>query len=176
LSNQLKLLRYSDLDWEKDLELRRSISEYIFKIINESVFWSLKRQRTIILFFYKVKYMILTETIKKAVWMQRLLKELKLKKFRTVIIWINNQKTIVLTKNSEFYIYIKYINICHHFIKEVESHRLIYLNYILMNNIIINRLTKSLLTLKFTYFINLMSLISQWKILWFNDMTLEFKT
>jgi len=74
---------------------------------------------------------------------------------------MNNQKIIVLTKNSEFYAYTKHIDIHHHFIREVKSHRLIYLNYILINDIITDKLTKSLLTLKFTYFINLMSLISQ---------------
>ncbi len=65
LSDQLKLLKYLNSDWEKDLELRRFTSEYIFKMINESVFWSLKCQKTVILFFYEVKYMILTETTKK---------------------------------------------------------------------------------------------------------------
>ncbi len=86
LSKWLKLLKYSDSDWEKDLKLRRFTSEYIFKMINESVFWSLKCQKIIILFFYEAEYMILTETIKKAVWMKKLLKELELKKFETVMI------------------------------------------------------------------------------------------
>jgi len=93
--------------------------------------------------------------------MQRLLKELELKRFKTVTIQINNQKAIVLIKNSEFYIYMKYIDIHHHFIREVKFCKLIHLNYILINNMIINKLTKSLLTLKFTHFTNLMSLISQ---------------
>jgi len=73
-------------DWGEDLELRRFTLEYIFKMINKSVFWSSKRQRTVILFFYKVKYMILTETTKKAVWIKKLFKELKLKRFETVTI------------------------------------------------------------------------------------------
>ncbi len=145
-------------------------------MINKSVFWSSKCQKIVVLFFHKVKYMTLTETTKKAVWMKKLLKELKLKRFETVMIWMNNQETITLIKNSEFHIKMKHINICHHFIREVKSHRLIHLNYILTSNIVVNRLTKSLLTLKFTHFTNLMNLISQWKTLWSNDMTLEFKT
>ncbi len=80
------MLEYSDSDWERDLKLRRFTLKYIFKMINESVFWSLKRQRTVILFSYKVKYIVLTKTTKKAMWIQRLLKELELKKFETVII------------------------------------------------------------------------------------------
>jgi len=67
LSDWLKLLEYLDSDWGKDLELRRFTSEYIFKMINESVFWSLKHQKTVVLFSYKVKYMILIKTTKKAV-------------------------------------------------------------------------------------------------------------
>ena len=74
---------------------------------------------------------------------------------------MNNQKTIALIKNSEFHVRTKHIDICHHFIREVESHRLIYLDYIFISDMIINRLTKLLLTLKFIYFTNLMSLISQ---------------
>jgi len=55
----------------------------------------------------------------------------------------------------------KHIDIHHHFIRKVKFYRFIHLNYILTNNIVINRLIKSLLILKFTYFTNLMSLISQ---------------
>ncbi len=55
----------------------------------------------------------------------------------------------------------KYIDIHYHFIREVKFHRLIHLNYIFTSNIIVNKLTKLLLTLKFTHFTNLMSFISQ---------------
>jgi len=74
---------------------------------------------------------------------------------------MNNQKVIVLTKNFEFYVCTKHIDIHHHFIREVKSHKLIYFNYILTNDIITDELTKSLSILKFTYFTNLMNLISQ---------------
>ena len=74
---------------------------------------------------------------------------------------MNNQKTIALIKNSEFYIYIKYIDIYHYFIRKVKFCKLIYFDYILTSNIITDRLIKSLLILKFIHFTNLMSLISQ---------------
>jgi len=74
---------------------------------------------------------------------------------------MNNQKAIALIKNLKFYVKMKYIDIHHHFIRKVKFCRLIHLNYIFISNITVNRLTKSLLTLKFTYFTNLISLISQ---------------
>jgi len=74
---------------------------------------------------------------------------------------MNNQKTIALIKNSEFHVKTKHIDIYHYFIREIEFYEFIHLDYILTSNIAVNRLTKSLLTLKFTYFTNLMNLISQ---------------
>ncbi len=73
---------------------------------------------------------------------------------------MNNQRAIALIKNLKFYVRTKHIDIYHHFIREVESHRLIYLNYILISDMITDRLTKSLLTLKFIHFINLINLIN----------------
>jgi len=76
---------------------------------------------------------------------------------------MNNQKAIALIKNSEFYVKTKYIDIYHHFIREVKFCRFIHFDYIFTSNIAVNRLTKSLLTLKFTYFINLINLINHWQ-------------
>jgi len=73
---------------------------------------------------------------------------------------MNNQKAIALIKNSEFHIRTKYIDIYHYFIRDVEFCRLIHLNYIFISDIIVNRLIKSLLTLKFIHFINLINLIN----------------
>ncbi len=74
---------------------------------------------------------------------------------------MNNQRAIALIKNLKFYVRTKHIDIHHYFIREVKFCRLIHFNYIFTSNIIINRLTKSLLILKFTHFTNLMNLISQ---------------
>jgi len=57
----------------------------------------------------------------------------------------------------------KYIDIYHHFIREVEFYKLIHLNYILTSNIVTDRLTKSLLILKFIHFINFINLINHWQ-------------
>jgi len=57
----------------------------------------------------------------------------------------------------------KYIDIYHHFIRKVEFYKLIHLNYILTSNIVTDRLTKSLLILKFIHFINFINLINHWQ-------------
>jgi len=92
--------------------------------------------------------------------MKRLLKELGLKRFDSVTICINNQKTISLTKNSEFHACMKHIDIHHHYIREVELTALIYLNYVSTNDMVADELIKPLSALKFTQFVDLINLIS----------------
>jgi hypothetical protein len=38
MSEQLKLQKYSDSDWSKDINLRKLMLEYVFQLINKSVF------------------------------------------------------------------------------------------------------------------------------------------
>jgi hypothetical protein len=68
MSKQLELQRYSDFNWDEDLNTRKLTSEYVFQLTNESVSWSIKHQKIVALLFCKVKYITLTE-ITKAVWM-----------------------------------------------------------------------------------------------------------
>ncbi len=91
--------------------------------------------------------------------MKELLKELKLKRFDSVTIHMNNQKVTSLTKNLEFHVCMKHINIHHHYIREVESMTLIHLDYVSTNDMAVDRLTKPLSGLKFTHLIDLISLI-----------------
>jgi len=118
---RLKLLGYSDSDWAGDVDLRKSTSGYVFQLANGPVSWSSKRQKTVALSFCEAEYMALMKATKEAVWMQGLLKELGLKGFDSVVIRMDNQGAIALAKNPEFHACTKHIDICHHYIREVES-------------------------------------------------------
>ncbi len=69
-----------------------------------------------------------------------------------MIIYENNQKTIALTKNSQFHARIKYIDIQTHFIREKVIDESIDLAYIFTDQMIIDDLTKSLIRDKFVQF------------------------
>ncbi len=76
-----------------------------------------------------------------------------------MMIWKNNQRFIKLTKNSEYYIKTKHIDIHHHYIRKVKSQCLIHIEYVLTTDMMTNNLIKSLFTVKFLHFIDLISLI-----------------
>ena len=62
--------------------------------------------------------MIAIQATKKAIQLQRLLKELGRDRDESIPIYINNQSYIILVKNSEYYTRIKYIDIQYYFIRE----------------------------------------------------------
>ena len=62
----IEVLKYSDFNWDSDQNTRQFTSNYVFQIINESVFWWFKHQKTVALFSCKTEYMMSTEVTKKA--------------------------------------------------------------------------------------------------------------
>ncbi|GKF26457.1 retrovirus-related pol polyprotein from transposon TNT 1-94, partial [Tanacetum coccineum] len=66
----------------------------------------------------EAEYMALTEAVKEAIWVRRLLKELGVE-LNTVAVNCVNQGMIYLTRNHIFHKRTKHINVSYHFIREV---------------------------------------------------------
>jgi hypothetical protein len=71
---------------------------------------------------------------------------------QAIIIYENNQNVIAFVKNSQFHARIKHIDIQIHFIKEKMIEESIDLFYVLIDQMIIDDLTKSLIRDKFVQF------------------------
>jgi len=77
---------YSDADWARDLDTRKSTGGYLCILtgglsqgepIQSVVSWSSKRQRTVALSSTEAEYMALTQAAKEAIWVSRFLAELQ---------------------------------------------------------------------------------------------------
>jgi hypothetical protein len=68
------------------------------------------------------------------------------------MIYENNQSVIALIKNSQFHAQIKHIDIQIHFIKEKVTEEFIDLFYVLIDQMIVDDLIKSLIKNKFVQF------------------------
>ena len=67
---------YVNSNWERDIDTRRSITNYLFLIENTVIFWKSRLQKTVTLSFYEVEYMILKNVIKKQLWLRSMFKDL----------------------------------------------------------------------------------------------------
>ena len=102
-SNAFKLVRYSDSDWAGDLDTRKSTSGYVFYLGNCVISWSSKKQQGVALSTAEAEYMALTNGAGHAVWVRRMLEELKQVQNSPTRIYCDNKSAIALSKNPVFH-------------------------------------------------------------------------
>jgi hypothetical protein len=151
----LKFLKsYTNSNWTKNQDIRRSISEYAFNVDNDVISWFSKRQFIVTLFICEIEYTKQIIVAKEAIWLRNLITQLTcdVEYSQTMMIYENNQSAIALIKNSQFHARIKHIDIQTHFIREKVIERLIDLIYVFIDQMITDDLTKSLIRDKFVQF------------------------
>jgi hypothetical protein len=145
---------YTDSDWAGDPDTRRSTSGYVFSLGSTAISWSSKRQPIVSLSIYKAEYISQTNTTKEAIWLQGFLKQIDPGDpgIGATIIYRDNQGTITLAKNDQFYGRVKYIDIQYHFVCKKLIEGRIDLRYIPTSEQVADGLIKPLYRDKFVVF------------------------
>jgi hypothetical protein len=138
------LLGYADADWASDVNDCKSTSGYMFKLRGSAISWSSKKQAAIVLSSTKAEYITRAHTTKEAIWLRQLLFELGQDMSSPTILRIDNQSTITIAQNPEFYDCTKHINIHYHFLQQVIDDGMVVLTYTPTGEQVANALTKGL--------------------------------
>lgn len=112
-----KLLGYSDSSYVSDPNDGRSTTCHIFYLEECPITWCSQKHDTVELSYSEAEFMAGTET-RQAIWLQNLLCEITNQVSERVIIRINNQSAIALTRNPIFHGKSKHIHKRYHFIRE----------------------------------------------------------
>ncbi|XP_048634034.1 secreted RxLR effector protein 161-like [Brassica napus] len=96
-----KLIGYSDSSQNVDMDDGRSTGGHIFYLGRSLITWSSSKQDTVALSSCEAEFMAGTEAAKHAIWLQELLSEVTEQPVEKVLIRIDNQSAIALTKNPE---------------------------------------------------------------------------
>jgi len=72
------------------------ISDYVFTLTGSPILWQAKKQSMIALSTADAEYAALTQATKEAIWLQNLLKDLRISKYAPRIVNVDNQGTITL--------------------------------------------------------------------------------
>jgi hypothetical protein len=120
---------YVDSDWAGS-DGRRSTTGWILTCAGAPISWSSKRQSTVALSSCEAEYITACEAGKELIWFKGLLDDLKLSEQlgvnKGIILNIDNESAIKLTKNPEFHARSKHIDLRYHWIREkVESSEII---------------------------------------------------
>ena len=112
----VELIGYSDSDWARDIDDRKSTSGYAFNIGSGVVPWSNKKQSIVSLSSTETKYKALCNATCEVVWLRRILEDIDKKQINPTILKCDNQNTIKLAHNPIYHARTKHIEIQHHFV------------------------------------------------------------
>ncbi|GKD47729.1 retrovirus-related pol polyprotein from transposon TNT 1-94 [Tanacetum coccineum] len=118
ISEDFKLVGYSDSDWAGSKDDGRSTSGFLFFLGNNAFTWSSKKQPIVTLSSCEAEYIAATSCVCHAIWLRSMLKELHMEQEDATEIYVDNKSAIDLAKNPVYHDLSKHINTRYHFIRE----------------------------------------------------------
>ena len=114
-----KLLAFTDSDYAGDVEDRKSTSGYVFVLNSGAVSWCSKKQPIVTLSTTEAEFVAATVCACQAIWMKKILTELKYSDEDCITIWCDNSSTIKLSKNLVLHGRSKHIDVRYHFLRNL---------------------------------------------------------
>jgi hypothetical protein len=99
----------------------------------------------------KVEYIVVATRICEAMWIKKLLLEIRMIEKNPTLICCDNQSSIKLKNNPMFHARSKHIETRYHFIRDLIQKKDIYMDYCSIEHNVVDILTKSLPIPKFEY-------------------------
>ncbi len=158
-----EFFEYIDSAHANCLNFRRFTFDYMFFLWNESISWSFKRQQCVSTSSAEAEYVNECNSVKELTFLIQALKEMRYDDSDTnsTIILADNQATIKMSSNLVNHFRAKHIDTSYHYVRNKVEERAIRLKYILIDQMMIDNLIKSLNSGKFLRFRSVMRLASR---------------
>ena len=125
----LTITGYSDSDFARDINDKKSTSCQIFFMGGLPITWNSVKQRVVALSTCEAEYIAISSETCQSLWILRLIKELVSVKENLVKILVDNKSALELTRNPVHHSRSKHRDIRHHFIRDCIEEGLIKLEY-----------------------------------------------
>uniref|UniRef100_A0A1X7UD26 Reverse transcriptase Ty1/copia-type domain-containing protein n=1 Tax=Amphimedon queenslandica TaxID=400682 RepID=A0A1X7UD26_AMPQE len=127
-----------------DIDDRKSTSGYLFKFTGASISWRSRKQSCVALSTAEAEYTSLATAGQEAIWLSRLITELKRGTENPVTLYEDNQAAICLSKNPQFHWRSKHIAIKYHFIRDQVQKGTLTIQYCKTEAMAADMMTKEL--------------------------------
>lgn len=151
---------FTDADWAGSIDDRKSTSGYCTLLWGNLVTWRSKKQSVFARSSTEAEYRAMAHGVCEAIWIKRLLEELKIKYEAPVHLYCDNQSTISIAHNPVHHDRTKHVEVDRHFIKEKIDEGIIKIEYVHTDQQLADILTKGLSEKIFDFLINKLGLIN----------------
>ena len=124
-----RLVGFSDADWARDLTDRHSTTGSLIMMSGAAIDWISKKQPVVALSTTEAEYVALSAATQEAVWLSRLLTDIKAPPKAPILIKEDNQGTIAVARNPVSHNRTKHIDIKFHYVREALEDGIIDLTY-----------------------------------------------
>lgn len=152
------LVGYTDADWANDTTDRKSVSGYCFKLFNNLISWSSKKQSLVTLSSTESEFVAVCVASCELLYIKNLLSDLEIDLLLPIVLFEDNQSTIKLLQNFENNCRCKHIDVKLHFVLDLVNKGIVKIDYVCTSEQIADIFTKSLSYEKFSYFVRLLNL------------------
>lgn len=129
LKSELELIGYTDSDYCGDLVERKSTSGYLFLLNDAPISWCSKKQSVVALSSCEAEYVAGSFAACQGVWIEELLRELKIVMKTPLQLKIDNVSAINLSKNPVSHGRSKHIEVRYHFLRDLVNKERVILQY-----------------------------------------------
>ncbi|XP_043817369.1 secreted RxLR effector protein 161-like [Manihot esculenta] len=141
---ELRLIGYCDSDLAGDIDDRKSTSRVIYFLGSNPITWFSQNQKVMALSLCQAEYVAATTGACQGVWIERFLSELRGQQDKEILLRIDNQSAIALTKNPVHHSRSKHIDVKYHFIRDCVQKGDIEVKYVKTEEQCADILTKPL--------------------------------
>ncbi|CAL2226145.1 unnamed protein product [Prunus armeniaca] len=114
-----ELVGYTDSDYAGDQDDRRSTSGYMFMMGSGVISWSSRKQPVVSLSTTEAEFIFAALSACQAVWMRRILQELKHVQHKATVLYCDNVSAIKISRNPVMHGRSKHIDIRFHFLHDL---------------------------------------------------------
>ncbi|KAI3450100.1 hypothetical protein Pfo_006765, partial [Paulownia fortunei] len=151
---------YTDADWAGSVEDRKSTSGYCTFVWGNLVTWRSKKQTVVAKSSAEAEFRSMTNGICEAIWIERLLEELKIDRSYPMRLYCDNKSAISIAYNPVHHDRNKHVEIDRHFIKEKLESGIINAIYVPTGQQTADLFTKGLLRHTFEYLVGKLGMIN----------------
>ena len=121
---------YTDADYGHDIDDRVSVGAYIFFLVSSQISWNSKKQSSTSRSSCESEYRDLAQCTCEAVWIRRLLKELRVLSDKPTNIYCDNLSSIKLSYNPVLHEKSKHFEIDYHFTRQKVENNTVKVEFI----------------------------------------------